>query len=134
MYVDESGSFHQHDKTKYFVLSGVVVSDDKIKDLQRGSYQYKLKNFDGEFIDSEIHTHDIFKAKGDFVKLTLPHKKRLLHELYTTINGLEITTISVIIDKESLKTNFPTWKVFNTAWTFLIERFDKVLEEKFSKC
>ncbi|MBI1662107.1 MAG: DUF3800 domain-containing protein [Nitrosopumilus sp.] len=131
MYVDESGSFHHNDKTKYFVLSGVVVSDDKIKHLQTASYQYKLKHFNNEYIDSEIHTHDIYKAKGDFTSLTLSQKQELLHELYTTINELDISTVSVIIDKDSLKTTYPTWKVFNTAWIFLIERFDKILEEKF---
>jgi len=131
MYVDESGAFSHRDKTKFFVLSGVVVSDDNIKQVQTASYQYKLKHFNDNYIDSEIHTHDIYKAKGDFTSLTLPLKQELLQELYSTINGLDITTISVIIDKESLKKNYPTWKVFNTAWTFLIERFDKILEEEF---
>ena len=33
MYVDDSGSPNNTDQTSYFVLSGVIVHDDKIKDL-----------------------------------------------------------------------------------------------------
>ncbi len=128
MYVDESGSESYKDSTKYFVLSGIIVSDDKIKKIQRSSFEYKLKYFIDKYIDSEIHTHDIYQSKNDFSSLNLIKKQEILNALYKMINTLNITIISIVINKELLKSQYPSWKVIDTAWIYLIERFDKFLE------
>ena len=129
MYVDESGSVSYNDSTNYFVLSGIIVAKDKIKELKRASYEYKLKNFVDNYIDSEIHTHSIYQSRHDFANLDLAIKQELLDELYTMINALDVTIISVAINKELLKSQYPKWKVFNIAWDYLVKRFDKFLED-----
>ena len=130
MYVDDSGAPSYADHTDYFVLSGIIVSDEiHIKNLQKAVHRYKHKNFEGRFIDSEIHTHDIFKSKEDFETINLEKKIDLLDNLYGMIKKLEYTGITVIINKQKLKVSDPTWKVSKTAWSFLIERYDKYLEE-----
>jgi len=128
MYVDDSGSADYKDKSKKYILSGVIIYKDSIKDMKNAVNQYKIDNFIDEYIDAEIHTHDIFKSKGEFTRITLDTKYQLLDKLYETVANMDITTISVIIDKELLKKQYPTWKVFNTAWTYLVERYDKYIE------
>ena len=130
MYVDESGSVSYNDNTNFFVLSGVIVEEDKINDLKRSTYEYKLKHFTGQYVDAEIHAHDIFKAKGDFASLSFSKQQEMSDELYRNISSLDITAVSVVIDKESLRRRYPGWKVFNTAWVSLVKRFDKFLEER----
>ena len=130
MYVDESGSVSYNDNTNFFVLSGVIVEEDKINDLKRSTYEYKLKHFTGRYVDAEIHAHDMLKTKGDFTSLSFSKQQEMLDELYHNISNLDITAASVVIDKESLRRRYPDWKVFNTAWKFLIEIFDRFLEER----
>lgn len=48
MYVDDSGSPSNADQTNYFVLSGVIVHDDRIKCLQKAVCDYKHANFVNE--------------------------------------------------------------------------------------
>ena len=103
MYVDESGSVSYNDNTNFFVLSGVIVEEDKINDLKRSTYEYKLKHFTGQYVDAEIHAHDIFKAKGDFASLSFSKQQEMSDELYRNISSLDITAVSVVIDKESLR-------------------------------
>ena len=128
MYVDDSGSANYKDKSKQYILSGVIVHKDSIKDMKNAVNQYKIDNFIDEYIDAEIHTHDIFKSREEFTNITLETKYQLLNKLYETVANMDITTISVIINKELLKSQYPTWKVFNIAWTYLVERYDKYIE------
>lgn len=131
MYVDESGSISHKDSSKYFMLTGVIVSYDKIKELQRTTYDYKLKYFNDDYIDSEIHTHDIYQTRSTFSNLGMNKKQILLDELYNMISGLDITIISIAINKKLLKSTYPDYDVLKIAWIYLIERFDKFLEDNF---
>ena len=128
MYVDDSGAADYKDKSKQYILSGVIIHKDNIKDMKNAVHQYKIDNFTDEYIDAEIHTHDIFKSREEFTRITLETKYQLLDKLYETISNMDITTISVIIDKELLKIKHPTWSVFNITWTYLVERYDKYIE------
>ena len=129
MYVDDSGSPNNADQTNYFVLSGVIVHDDKIKDLQKDVCDYKHANFVNEYVDSEIHSHNIHKSTGDFSKISHSTKIELLDSLYNMIKDIDCVGISILINKNELLRKYPTWKVFNTAWTFLIERYNSFLKE-----
>ena len=128
MYVDDSGATDQKDQSKQYILSGVIIHKDNIKHMKNAVHQYKIDNFIDEYIDGEIHTHDIFKSREEFTKITLETKYHLLDKLYETVSNMDITTISVIINKKLLESQYPTWKVFNTAWTYLVERYDKYIE------
>ena len=63
MYVDESGSPNYKDKSNHFILSGIIVDDENIKKLQKDVFEYKQSYFSNKFVDSEIHTHDIYRSR-----------------------------------------------------------------------
>ena len=129
MYVDDSGSPNNTDQTSYFVLSGVIVHDDKIKDLQKAVCDYKHANFVNEYVDAEIHSHNIHKSTGDFLKINHNTKIKMLDGLYNMIKDIDCVGISILINKNGLWRKHPTWKVFNTAWIFLIDRYNSFLKE-----
>ena len=129
MYVDDSGSPSNADQTNYFVLSGVIVHDDRIKCLQKAVCDYKHANFVNEYVDSEIHSHNIHQSTGDFSKINYSAKIELLDNLYDMIREIDCIGISILINKNDLQRTHPTWKVFNTAWTFLVERYNSFLKE-----
>ena len=128
MHVDESGSISHKDNTKYYVLSGVIVNNDEIYNLKQISYKYKLSNFIRDYVDAEIHTHDIFKSRGDFTRISLEEKYHLLDELYAAISKMDIIIISIVIDKHEIQERNPSWKILDNAWLYLFERFDNYLE------
>lgn len=130
MYVDDSSSPNNADQTNYFVLSGVIVRDDnEIKDLQKAVCDYKYANFVDAYVDSEIHSHDINKSTGDFSSIGHDTKIDLLDGLYDMITSINCVSISTVINKSELERKCPTWRVFNTAWISLIERYDSFLKE-----
>lgn len=130
MYVDESGSPDYKDYSTHFVLSGIIVDDGSIKSLQRGVFEYKQSHFRNGFVDSEIHTHDIYKSRQDFSLLTRAEKADLLDHLYGMINGLDCRGIIIAIDKQGFSLQNPSWSVATAAWSFLLERYNAELEEK----
>ncbi|MDE0525252.1 MAG: DUF3800 domain-containing protein [Thaumarchaeota archaeon] len=133
MYVDESGSPDYKDYSTHFVLSGIIVDDNSIKNLQRGVFEYKQSHFRNEFVDSEIHTHDIYKSRQDFGLLTRAEKTDLLDHLYGMINSLDCRGIIVAIDKQKFSMQNPSWSIATTAWSFILERYSMELEENSSE-
>jgi len=129
MYADDSGTSSLNDQSPYYVISGIIIDETKIRDLKKRVHEYKLDNFKGEYIDAEIHVHDITGNSGDFVKISREDKTNLLNNLYSLIPTLPITTVSVVINKPLLKIRCPTWNVFTTAWIYLAERFDNFIKE-----
>ncbi|MDE2591015.1 MAG: DUF3800 domain-containing protein, partial [Patescibacteria group bacterium] len=89
-----------------------------------------IANFKGNYSDAEIHTHDIFGNVREFTGLTQTQKYQILDNLYSTIEKLPITIVSVAINKMLLKQRCPTWDVFTTAWIYLSERFDNFVREE----
>jgi len=129
MYVDDSGSPSYNDSSKFYVLSGVIVTDKTVKDLKQKIFDYKKLNFEGDYLDAEIHTHDIYKARNLFSSLTKEKKYVLLDGLYDCIKEIDMTIISVGIDKTLMKTRYVSWNLFKYAWVFLTERYDKYIED-----
>ena len=129
MYVDDSGSSKHTDHTDYFILSGIIVGDDKIKNLQRAVFEYQQANFTGRFIDAEIHTYDIYKKQELFAAIDQATKINLLDNLYTMISKLDCVGIISVVNKKKLQTKRPTWNILTVAWTFLLDQYDKYLKE-----
>ncbi len=129
MYVDDSGSSSHRDHTSHFILSGIIVEDDKIKDLQKAVFEYKQSNFTGGFVDAEIHTYDIYKRRGRFASLDHATKLELLDGLYETISGLDCVGIMSVVDKRALQSKQPAWDVLTVSWSFLLEWYDRYLKE-----
>ena len=91
------------DQTNYFVMSDVIVHDDKINDLQKAVCDYKHANFVNEYVDSEIHSHNIHKSTRDFSKISHNIKIELLDSLYNMIKGIDCVVISILINKNELR-------------------------------
>lgn len=128
MYIDESGVPSSKDSSKYYILSGIIVHDDTIKSMKRSVFDYKQIHFINNYIDAEIHTHNICKAKEEFSSILIHEKNNLLDHLYNMVSGLSIKIITVVIDKDLLQQKHPNWKIFKTAWNILMKRFDLYLE------
>lgn len=129
MYVNDSGSPSHTDNTDYFILSGVIVRNEYIKELQRIVFEYKQSNFIHNFIDSEIHTHEIYQSKGNFRSIDLGMKIVLLDGLYEMIDRIDCVAISIIINKSTFSMKKSTEIILDTAWSFLLERYDMFLHE-----
>ena len=129
MYVDESGHSSYKDYNKYFVLSGVIVSDKTVKDLKQKVFDYKLNNFEGDYLDAEIHTHAIYKSKDEFTKISKEKKYELLDGLYECIRTLDATCICIVMAKPLMKDDYDDWYVLKHAWGNLAERFNSFIAE-----
>lgn len=129
MYVDDSGSSSRRDHTSHFVLSGIIVEDGKIKDLQKAMFEYKQSNFTGDFVDAEVHTYDIYKRQGRFASLNHTTKLELLDRLYETISVLDCVGVMSVVDKRELQYKQPTWNALTVSWSFLLEWYDRYLKE-----
>lgn len=132
MNIDDAGSFNTKDKSRYYILSGVIVNESDYKPIKTKVHQFKLDNFHQDYIDSEIHVHDIYKGKMSFSSLKLEQKYSILENLYNLISNLPITVISVVIDKLWFEIFYSNWNIFNTAWSILFQRFDYYLEREFN--
>ena len=128
LYVDDSGSPNPKDSSDYYVISGIIVHELDIRNLERNTQNYK-DNFFKEYSNCEIHVHDIYKSQKEFSSLTLKRKYELLDSLYNFINTLPITVISIGIDKLEFIKKYPQPDIFSSAWTFLTERFDNYISD-----
>lgn len=128
MYVDDSGVPDLNDSSPFYVISGVIIHESDMTNMKKKVDQFKDENFKSNYVNAEIHTHDIYKSRDVFDGITLEVKYDLLNKLYALINDLPIIVISVGIDKKRSKAEMPHWDVFKAAWTFLIERFDSFID------
>lgn len=131
MYVDESGIPVAKDPIKHYLISGVIVRNDKIRELKRSVSVYKLRYFKDEFIEAEIHTQNMYNSKREFRSLVgRDEKYQLLDSMYRMITGLPIVIIAVAIDKGLLEKSHQNWQIFKTAWTILATRYNQYLESE----
>ena len=113
MYVDDSGTPNIQDDVRYYVISGVIVYGSELYLIEKSIEDYKNEYFTDAYKDEEIHTHEIYHSRGNFTKLTLGTKYRLLTNLYEMINELPVTVITVAIDKFLMNEYLPDWNIFN---------------------
>jgi len=133
MNVDDAGSSNTKDQSRYYVLSGVIVDENYYKEIKKIIHEFQINFFKDDYIDAEIHTHEIYKSKPPFKKLKLDEKYNILDNLYDLISTMPITIISVAIDKSNFEIYYDGWNIFNTAWTILFQRFDDWLKSSFAK-
>ena len=134
MYVDESGVENKADQTKYFVVSGAVFHENALPDMKKHVQSFYDDTFTGKFKGNVIHVHDIFKGQKSFAGITRQEADDMLSSVYTLINELEFDTISVAIDKPALTASkFSNYDVLETAYKFLIERFNNFLRRTENK-
>ncbi|HEX5359438.1 MAG TPA: hypothetical protein VFW99_05930, partial [Candidatus Nitrosotalea sp.] len=66
IYVDESGIPVFRDPIKHYVLCGVLAHEKNIKELKQSIFLYKHRYFKDGYIESEIHTQNMYNSKKDF--------------------------------------------------------------------
>ena len=128
MNIDDAGSSNTKDSSRYYVLSGTIIDEKDYKPIKQEIFQYKLNHFKDDYIDAEIHVHELYKSQDPFSSVLLKEKYQLLDALYETISKLPITIITVAIDKAFFELFYENWNLFNTAWSILFQRFDSYLE------
>lgn len=81
LYVDESGCTNLKDGS-YFVISGIIIKECDLDDINLQISQYKVKNFKNGYRKAEIHVHEIWQRKPPFDNIDLDTKRKLLDNLY----------------------------------------------------
>jgi hypothetical protein len=128
MYVDDSGN-PNYTGGRYYVLSGIIIYESHLRDTERKVKEYKQNNFVGKYIDDEVHVYSIANKKGNFSDIDNRTRTTLLNNLYGIIIDMPITIISVGVDKIGLENTYSNWDIFEAAWIFIAERFDKYISE-----
>lgn len=131
--IDDAGSSNTKDNSRYYILSATIVDEKDYKSVKQQIFQYKLDRFRGDYIEAEVHVHELYKSKPPFSSVLLDEKYQLLDDLYQLINQLPISIISVAIDKVLFELFYRKWNIFTTAWSILFQRCDSFLESLPSK-
>lgn len=128
MYIDETGTPSFKDSPRYFLLTGIVIHENDIKKVKKTVFDFKQEYFKESYIEAEIHMHEMFRSKNDFVCLKEDEKQKLIQNVYEMINELPFTVIGAAIHKPKFKEEHPTWKVLKTALIVLLSRYNQFLE------
>ena len=128
MYIDETGTPSFKDSSRYFLLSGIIVHESNIKKVKRAVFDFKDEYFRDSYIEAEIHMHEMFRSKKDFVGLKDEQKQKVIKKVYEMIKELPCTVIATAINKEKLKKERPNWRVLKTGLIILLSRYNHFLE------
>lgn len=137
MYIDESGdtiALSQNGK-KFLVLTGCIIkADDKIaieqelRDIKRHYYQNP---------DIEIKSNFLRYANPDIVGFSSPlklHDREKYNQLEAEISALlkkiPVTLISVAISKQEFWDKYPAKNPYDSAYIFLLERYQMFLQQE----
>jgi hypothetical protein len=126
--IDDAGSSNTKDNSRYYVLSATIIDEKDYKNVKKQIFEYKIEHFKGDYIDSEIHVHELYKSKPPFTSVLMKEKYQLLDNLYKLINQLPISIISVAIDKSLFELFYDKWNLFTTAWSILFQRCNSYLQ------
>lgn len=134
MYVDESGTEQTREKSRYFVVSGAVVHENHVANLERCVDRISNERFPTKFKGLEIHMHNIYKGKREFAGITPSEIQDTLSGVYRSLLQVDFSTITIVIDKKRwiLSKHFK-YDILQSAYTFLIERFEKFLQKNSNK-
>lgn len=100
LFIDESGHPHRNDRSKHFVLVGIIIQDGHQEALKIKADQLRFKYWDRT--DVVLHSEEIGKRKGEFAifqdqpQLGAKFERQFLHFLGTA--PVHVTTS--VVDKE----------------------------------
>lgn len=136
MYIDESGdtiSLSQGGK-KFLVLTGCIFHEEDISGAENDLRDIKKKYFQDP--DIEIKSNFLRYANPD-LKESSPIKlndRGMYDELEKDVSNflkkIPVVLYSVVIDKAEYWKQYPSQNPYDIAYVFLLERFQKYLEEK----
>lgn len=137
MYIDESGDTApiSQNGRNFLVLTGCIFDSDDKREIEN-----KLRKIKRDFYqnpDVEIKSNFLRYANPDLPAYTSPlklHDRSKYDELEATVTAflkdIPVTLISVVIDKRKFWTNYPSKNPYESAYVFLLERFQMFLEGK----
>lgn len=135
-YVDESGDtipISQGGK-KFLVLTGSIIDENDflgIEDRFRAIKRKYYHNSDIEFKSNYIRNAnpDILNGKSPLKLHDRERYNQLEADLTKFLIDINVTNISIVIDKVKFWNKFPAQNPYDTAYIFLVERFNKYLQE-----
>jgi len=136
LYIDESGDTIplSQDGKKFLVLTGCIIHEDDIQQVQEKFRQIKKDFFQNEEI--EVKSNFLRYANPDInidspLKLNSKEKyDELEAEITKFLASLPISLYTVVIDKKSYWDQYPSQNPYDIAYVFLLERFHKYIAEK----
>lgn len=136
LYIDESGDTSplSADGSKYFILSGCVIREENILDIDKNFRQIK----------SDFYQDDEIEIKSNFLRYANPdisenspiklNSREKYNELEARVTEFliesELSLIPIVIDKEEYWNQYPSQNPYNIAYVFLLERFQQYLKKK----
>lgn len=127
MYIDETGTPSHKDLPRYFLLTGIIVHESDVKYLKKTVFNFKYEHFINGYIESEIHLHDMFRSKNNFIGLKKDEKNKLIENVYQMVKELPFTAIVAAIHKPRFKNEHPKWRVLKTSLIVLLARYNQFL-------
>ncbi|OGN09582.1 MAG: hypothetical protein A3J46_02375 [Candidatus Yanofskybacteria bacterium RIFCSPHIGHO2_02_FULL_41_11] len=136
MYIDESGNTAtmQEKGSKILVLTGCIIHEDNKKDIEHKFREIKQKYYFNP--DVEIKSNYLRYANPD-IKISSPIKlndrakyDELEKDLAEFMKNIDVSLISVAIDKRSYWSKYPAQNPYDAAYRFLLERFQTFLQFK----
>lgn len=135
-YVDESGDtipLSQGGK-KFLVLTGSIIDETNFLPIEKKLRAIKQKYYNDP--DIEFKSNFIRNANPDIPDGKSPlklHDRQKYNELETDLTdflkSIEVTNISIVIDKAEFWKKYPSQNPYDTAYVFLLERFNLYLQE-----
>ncbi len=135
MYIDESGNTMPLSQkgTKFLVLSGTIISEENIQEIEKEFRKIKEKYYQDP--DIEIKSNFLRYANPELTELSplkLNSKEKydeLEADVANYLKKIPIILYSVIIDKVAYWEQYPAQNPYDIAYIFLLERFQKYLKK-----
>lgn len=137
MYIDESGDtipLSQNGK-KFLVLTGCIIDAEKKRDVEKILREIKNKYYHNP--DIEIKSNFLRYANPDIPNCNSPLKlhdrakyDQLEAEVADFLKTIPTTLISVAIGKQKFWDKYPSKNPYDSAYIFLLERFQMFLQKE----
>jgi len=136
MYIDESGNTEpfQENGTKILVLTGCIIDEKDKIGIETKFREIKEKYYFNP--DIEIKSNFLRYANPDIpinspIKLHSREKYDALEkDIADFLKEINVTLISIVIDKKGYWLQYPAQNPYDSAYIFLLERFQTFLQFK----
>lgn len=130
IYVDESGNHAIDYPSRFFIVVAVIIDIDDFDHMEKTIQLFKNEVFGSKFKGNEIHSGDIIRGENGFEEITEDEKTQIFAEVFTIINSLEFSIITVAVDKHALKpSQHIDAKILDMAYGSLMTRLNMYLRK-----
>jgi hypothetical protein len=125
---DESGVQGSNHPDPLYCLGGLLICENDWKRVNDDVDILKFRHFKSASV--EIHTANLYKHKGDFINLIIPHAEEVLDDIYTLISHSNVVLFTVLIDKPKLEMIDSNQNPEFVAWKLLLERVNLCIKNQ----